>query len=720
MNHFVELLADLGPDAAARDILADIKAGRDASEKAMLLAGKSGLDFPMAYMLCAIALEKAGDTRIAFEYWNRALERYPCKLEWLQPALRLAFREEGNLAAAGEYAMKWRDFLLATFVDVPAPDILEQLDARGWQGKGCLGIHKNCLRGWLWLDCEEKVSLEIEPVAASFPIRLKPVARRGQKILYSLDEKLARDCIVSFACNGSIAGNPVICSTSVPGRKAKTGNFPQKSITVIIPVYDDRKATMRCLASVLASRKNNITSFNILAIWDHGPDRHLLENLRALAAKKKILLAETPVNKGFLGYVNETMRLVPEGNIILLNSDTLVHGNWVDRLAKAACASDAATVTALGNEAEHVSWPAYYDRGIVDNPRLTALIDKAAAGIDPAKAVCEIPVGVGFCMLITRKAIEKIGLLDGMQVFRGYGEEVDYSLRAAEAGLKNYAAPNVFVAHIGGRSFGRAKMTLVAQNNDAIKAKFPDYSDDFSRFLLENPLAPALGQISRNLVSAIEKLDFLHIYPWGYRYLPPWGKIDRAACRSEAAAALFTQKSRPGLKVLLRVMHEIPIGDIYFDLPGDLPVLKEIIARWSTARVIWHGGSAAISALAGMLGLEEDEERARGELLPMPTENIGKTWLASPPHDLSGWAALCRLARKHSGTRFYCPGLEKIWQNALRPQNLLDLPEMDDLKFFQPGGMLICDLRNDPENWRNWLEERSCGMLPLHYLEMRD
>lgn len=719
MIHFAELLADFGADAAAREILEDIQAGRDAVEKALFLAGKSGLDFPMAYMLCAIALEKAGDIGNALAYWDRALQRYPSNLDWLQPALRLAFREEANIAKAGECALKWQEFLQATFVEVPAPDILEQMNARGWMGKGCLGVHKNCLRGWLWLEANEKVSLKIEPESASFAVRLTPAAKRDQKILYSINEKLAGDCVIAFSCNGQIEGNPVVCSSPVLGRKTKSREMPQKNVTVIIPVYDDRKATLRCLATVLASRKHNRTSFNILAMWDHGPDRLLLENLRRLADKKKIILAETEFNMGFLGSVNRAIRLVPTGNVILLNSDTLVHGDWVDRLAKAAIAPDAATVTALGNEAEHVSWPAYYDRSIVDNPRLTARIDNAAAMLDQEKALCEIPVGVGFCMLITRRAIEKIGLLDGRQVFRGYGEEVDYSLRAKEAGLENYAALNVFVAHLGGRSFGSAKNALVAQNNAAIKSRFPEYSDDFSRFLLENPLAPGLEQIGRNLLESIAP-DELHIYPWGYRYLPPWKEIDREACRAESIAALFAQKAGTDFRILLRVRHEIPIGDICFNLPGDLDNLKKILANWSAAQVVWHGASTTLSAIAGLLNLKEGVRPVQDGFLPLPVENIGKIWLAAPPHDLSGWAALCRAARKHYDTSFYSPGLENIWRNALRPQNLLDLPDMNNLAVMEPCGLLLCDEGDEPESWRNWLDEHSCGRLPIHYLEKQD
>jgi hypothetical protein len=60
----------------------------------------------------------------------------------------------------------------------------------------------------------------------------------------------------------------------------------------------------------------------------------------------------------------------------------------------------------------------------------------------------EIPVGVGFCMLMPVAMVDAVGLFD--PIFgRGYCEEVDWCLRAKQFGYRNVLAPSAFVYHSG-------------------------------------------------------------------------------------------------------------------------------------------------------------------------------------------------------------------------------------------------------------------------------
>lgn len=714
MLRFASLLSTYGPDAAAQNILADISRDSLFPEKAIYLAGKSGKNFPLAHVLCAIVLEKAGDMANALAYWDLALKDHPCKLDWLQPALRLAFGQEENLDLARVCAQKWQQILEAVFVETPAADLLAQMEKRGWRGNGSLGIHQNRLRGWLWLDKGGKISINIEPRIPGFAVSLRPKASPGEKVLYEINEPLpdAGQFTVTFSCRAR--GNPVICSPARLVSPRTKPALPARDITVVIPVYDDRKATLSCLGSIFASRKHNRTPFNILAVWDHGPDAALLQNLQKLADAKKIFLAATPANLGFLGCVNHALGLVPRGDVILLNSDTLVHGNWIDRLARAAKIPAAGTITALGSEAEHVSYPAYYDRAIVRDLRLTALVDSAAAKLDCEKSLCEIPVGVGFCMLLTRRALERIGFLDGRQVCRGYGEEVDYSLRAMAAGLKNFAAANVFVAHLGGRSFGGAKKALAAQNNLAINNKFPDYEEDYGKFLLEDPLASPREAIGRELLQAIEGLEVLHLFPWGWQFLDPWDEIDREEAGQVSEVAIFAQKIYGSIRLLLKARHQIPLGRIHFMLPRDAQSLRRLVRAWRPGKIIRHGCAPGLEEAAAILGLGHIAGNSFKNLPPMPAIAPGDIWLATPPHDLTSWKELCLLAKNNPGARFYCPALNRIWRNARRPPNLLDLPKMDNLQILHPAGLLLCDSLADSPLWREWLDGHCAISLPIY------
>jgi tetratricopeptide (TPR) repeat protein len=81
---------------------------------------------------------------------------------------------------------------------------------------------------------------------------------------------------------------------------------------------------------------------------------------------------------------------------------------------------------------------------------------------------------VGFCMLIKRSVIEKIG---GMDERYGLGnfEDDDFSLRAALAGFESWVAEDCFIHHFGSRTFAGAKIDFsksLQKNWDVFKKKW--------------------------------------------------------------------------------------------------------------------------------------------------------------------------------------------------------------------------------------------------------
>ena len=59
---------------------------------------------------------------------------------------------------------------------------------------------------------------------------------------------------------------------------------------------------------------------------------------------------------------------------------------------------------------------------------------------------------IGFCMLIPKKVIRRIGLLDERFGPGGY-EDYDYCLRVQMAGYKVILAEDVFIHHFGGKGY---------------------------------------------------------------------------------------------------------------------------------------------------------------------------------------------------------------------------------------------------------------------------
>jgi GT2 family glycosyltransferase len=258
------------------------------------------------------------------------------------------------------------------------------------------------------------------------------------------------------------------------------------TVDIIVPVYAGRAETLACLDAVKTS--NNSVPYRVVVVDDCSTDEKLRNALRERAQRKEITLISRPINAGFAGAVNTVLTFDNTRDVILLNADTLVFGNWLDRLRAAAYQSeDIATVTPLSNHGELVSYPLPMRNNALLNAKHAELIDQLFNLTGPKEAI-DIPVGVGFCFYIKRKALNAVGSLDEGTFGRGYGEDTDFCLRIQAHGWRNVCAANTYVVHWGSRSFGDEKQHLVAQNLHRLHARYPHHSKQYDQFLADDPL----------------------------------------------------------------------------------------------------------------------------------------------------------------------------------------------------------------------------------------
>ena len=165
-------------------------------------------------------------------------------------------------------------------------------------------------------------------------------------------------------------------------------------VDIIVPVYRGLSETRRCLDSVLAHPQH--CRYELVVIDDAGPEPELTTWLDELATRRRITLLRHTANVGFVATANHGLALHPDRDVILLNSDTEVHGDWLDRLVDCAYAdARIGTVTPFSNNATICSYP----RFCRDNPlpeglglaELDALFRRANRG-----RRLEIPTAVGF------------------------------------------------------------------------------------------------------------------------------------------------------------------------------------------------------------------------------------------------------------------------------------------------------------------------------------
>ena len=256
-------------------------------------------------------------------------------------------------------------------------------------------------------------------------------------------------------------------------------------VDVVIPVYRGKTETLSCIWHVLTSP--NITAHQVVVIDDRSPEPELSAALDRLARAGHIDLLKNDANLGFVKTVNRGMRLHEDRDVILLNSDTEVFGDWIDRLhAIAGQHPSCGTLTPLTNNGTVCSYPFFADQndGTLELP--FEELDRLASEVNRGEVVVT-PTAVGFCMYIKRKLIREIGCFDDEAFGRGYGEENDFCLRAQKAGWKDLIATDTFVRHLGSVSFQGEKAELARNNLKVLETRHPGYQQDVRSYLQQDP-----------------------------------------------------------------------------------------------------------------------------------------------------------------------------------------------------------------------------------------
>lgn len=264
------------------------------------------------------------------------------------------------------------------------------------------------------------------------------------------------------------------------------GGFTRRPVDIVVPVYNGLEQTLACLDSVLADLPRWA---RLVVVNDASPDPRVARELGKLAARHRITLLTQPVNQGFPGTANLGMRHDPTRDVVLLNSDTLVPPGWLTSLREAAYAApDIGSATPLSNDASILSYPSVDHPNDMPDLTTTIALDALAQRANAGQLV-DVPTAVGFCVYLKRDCLTATGLLRDDIFAQGYGEENDFCIRARHLGWRHVAVPSVFVAHVGGHSFGFAKRHLIARNMGVLNQLHPGYDTLIQDFRRHDPLA---------------------------------------------------------------------------------------------------------------------------------------------------------------------------------------------------------------------------------------
>lgn len=256
---------------------------------------------------------------------------------------------------------------------------------------------------------------------------------------------------------------------------------------VVVPIWNAGNETIRCIESI---DRHTDMSIPILFIDDCGEDRRSLDTIISHFDDhpRQVVILNMEVNSGFVVACNTAFDAT-NCDVAVVNSDVVVGSEWFERLRAAAkCSSDVATSSALSNYGTILSIP---ERNS-PHPRVEQglSVDDAAdrVALKSRRLYPRIPVAIGHCMYINRLALDLAGSFD-TTFGKGYGEEVDFSNRLRNLGLRHVCADDVFVFHKGSSSFGD-KDSPQKQNNDARIAAMHSWYIPFVRACSEDQYSP--------------------------------------------------------------------------------------------------------------------------------------------------------------------------------------------------------------------------------------
>jgi GT2 family glycosyltransferase len=673
------------------------------------------------------------DPKLAFVFLNNAAQAFPLRADvqalvgrsiLVQGQYGLACRflsgawqklpEESALRmmlwqarSQSEPAEKLRRLILAQLPDITAPAELSfvlKLLAAQKEVPGCVGVvsylpEKQEIQGWAvnLHDLQNPVRLlleanghQIEMVANSPSAVLAaaglPIAHGGVRIKVP-NAMAAVD--VRFATGEALQGSPVYAmpAFSPPPVSATVGE--KQPVDVLIPVFDGLEETLACIQSAIDARKSNRTPHRLVVIEDMTPVAALRKALKVLAGKGKITLIQNPVNLGFIRGMNRAMALSPRQDVVWLNADTRVHGNWLDRLREVAYSDTSiASVTPFTNNGELMSFPeSRFSHPMPSALEQSRLDDLARFANSPPM---EIETGCGFCLYIKRAAIDQVGYLDEVGLSRGYGEETDWCMRARARGWRHMGAPTVFVAHQGGVSFGEEKTVRVAHNNAILRRRYPDASARFDDFCLRDPIKPARQALQRARlgdVAAQIAQSPLSMWPEvGLKQLQigKEGTIDTPLSltwRYQNSRTLVTLQAR--VKPLLFRLE--------YELPAQTQQLVNDLARFAVDELIFQnlaGGPEWLCTLPARLDKPYRVVCRDDALLRQASVESWATFAAQANSIHLPWQAL----QPHYANAF--PGARLAVESRQHIQHLTAS---------RPSCVLIGDALHDPEIAKQWL-----------------
>lgn len=219
-------------------------------------------------------------------------------------------------------------------------------------------------------------------------------------------------------------------------------NYKAKFTSIVMLTYNQLDYTKLCIESIRKFTK--LGSYEIIITDNNSTDG----TIKWLKEQEDIRVIFNEDNKGFPVGCNQGIEISNGENILLLNNDIIVTPNWLENLDKALYSKEnIGGVGAITNNCSNLQQIAVAYTSIEEMINFASGINISNDNLWDYKSKL-----VGFCYLIKKEVLEKVGVLDPIFTPGNY-EDDDISLRILKNGYNLLLCRDTFIHHFGSVSF---------------------------------------------------------------------------------------------------------------------------------------------------------------------------------------------------------------------------------------------------------------------------
>jgi len=293
---------------------------------------------------------------------------------------------------------------------------------------------------------------------------------------------------------------------------ARLNSTIEYTVEIIIPIYNALKEVKQCIDSIINNSKE--FKYRVLLINDSSDDEttNYLRNLYSRC--EQIYVIENETNLGYSKTINRGLKLSSADYVVLLNSDTVVGKNWLKNLKN--CIVSKQTIGIVGPLSNAATWQSIpYQRGKDGRFCINDIPDGFSVGsfvewieANSLKMYPKVKLLNGFCMMLKREVIDRVGYIDIKNFPVGYGEETDYCIRAREAGFELAIADNTFVYHSKSKSFGHDKRSILSQQGEvSLKNKYG--KEEYNSIKENMKRNDMLNLVQENILAKLKEKEYI-------------------------------------------------------------------------------------------------------------------------------------------------------------------------------------------------------------------